>query len=99
MGAFGRCPQVGDQVVVAAGVAVQHGAAGRALDRRVHADAGADVALVGQDREAAGGGRIERGQHQFAGGGEGGGGGGPHLGGAQRGGRRGGGDLRAAPPG
>src|SRR4051794_8682167 len=83
MGTFGRCPQVGDQVVVAAGVGVQYGAAGQSLDRRVHADAGADVALVGQDRQAAGGVRVERGQHQFAGGGQVVGRAGPHVGGPQ----------------
>src|SRR3954451_2622489 len=84
MGTFGRCPQVGDQVVVAAGVGVQYGAAGRSLDRRVHADAGADVALVGQDRQAVGGVRVERGKDQFAGGGQIVGRAGPHVGGPQR---------------
>jgi hypothetical protein len=40
------------------------------LDRDVDTDAGAGVALVGQPRQSASRVRIERGQHQFAGGGQ-----------------------------
>ncbi len=56
-------------MVVAAVVGVQR-PVGVVLDRHVHADAGAVVALADQHRQSAGGVRVQGRQDQFPGGGQ-----------------------------
>jgi len=70
--AFAEGAQVPDQGVRGAGVGVEglFRLARGAADRDVDADAGADVALVGEGRQAVGGGLVEGGQGVDAGGGD-----------------------------
>jgi geranyl diphosphate 2-C-methyltransferase len=90
--------QVPDQGIRGAGFGVEglFGLALGAADRDVDTDACADVALVGEGRQTAGGGLVQGGQDVDAGGGDVGCGAGLDVGDPQRGAVRGGQELHVA---